>query len=168
MTACAFRSRAAVGRAHSETRSPPTGSPCARPSGRAETPGRSSLSASSARNGPSGSDLRNRLHYQHPATASHIPHGSHCGCCRRSRLDADHPENGVLIPPRFTQIRLHLRDGALRGFGGPPKPAGGPNAVRSSLLGGGFALSGNASNPSRARGRSSAFAICLYRIARAW
>src|ERR1700716_400064 len=33
-------------------------------------------------------------------------HGSHCGpSAPGSRLDADHPEKGVLIPRRFTQER---------------------------------------------------------------
>jgi hypothetical protein len=47
-------------------------------------------------------DLRNRLHDQHSNLSSH-ENGSQCGpSVPGSRLDADHPENGVLIPRRNT------------------------------------------------------------------
>src|ERR1700716_3383726 len=47
-------------------------------------------------------DLRNRLHDQHSNLSSH-ENGSQCGpSVPGSRLDADHPENGVLIPCRNT------------------------------------------------------------------
>src|SRR6185437_11659013 len=47
-------------------------------------------------------DLRNRLHDQHSNLGSH-ENGSQCGpSVRGSRLEADHPENGVLIPCRNT------------------------------------------------------------------
>ena len=47
-------------------------------------------------------DLRNRLHDQHSNLGSH-ENGSQCGpSVPGSRLDADHPENGVLIPCRNT------------------------------------------------------------------
>src|SRR5450631_3570960 len=37
-------------------------------------------------------------------------HGSHCGpAAPGSRLDADHPENGVLIPRRFTRCAIYTR-----------------------------------------------------------
>src|SRR5665647_3989973 len=47
-------------------------------------------------------DLSNRLHDQHSNLGSH-ENGSQCGpSVPGSRLDADHPENGVLIPCRNT------------------------------------------------------------------
>src|SRR3954471_19246906 len=47
-------------------------------------------------------DLRNRLHDQHSNLGSH-ENGSQCGpSVPGSRLDADHPESGVLIPCRNT------------------------------------------------------------------
>jgi antirestriction protein ArdC len=37
-------------------------------------------------------------------------HGSHCGpSAPGSRLDADHPEKGVLIPRRFTRLNRDLK-----------------------------------------------------------
>jgi hypothetical protein len=56
-------------------------------------------------------DLRNRLHDQHSNLSSH-ENGSQCGpSVPGSRLDADHPENGVLIPCRNT-----CRDSVLHGL----------------------------------------------------
>src|SRR6267143_7175875 len=53
-------------------------------------------------------DLRNRLHDQHSNLGSH-ENGSQCGpSVPGSRLDADHPENGVLIPCRNTPPRQTL------------------------------------------------------------
>src|SRR6266436_917080 len=48
-------------------------------------------------------DLRDRLHYQHPQPGPHVPMEATVDPpSRGSRLDADHPLNGVLIPRRFT------------------------------------------------------------------
>jgi hypothetical protein len=48
-------------------------------------------------------DLRDRLHHQHPQPGPHVSHGSHCGpVVPGAPLHADHPEKGVLIPCRFT------------------------------------------------------------------
>src|SRR3954471_14149641 len=63
-------------------------------------------------------DLRNRLHDQHSNLGSH-ENGSQCGpSVPGSRLDADHPENGVLIPCRNTrashQTCLHVRQLSAR------------------------------------------------------
>ncbi len=53
-------------------------------------------------------DLRNHLH--NPTSASK-KHGSHCGpSAPGSRLDADYPENGVLIPCRFTFSQTDFTD----------------------------------------------------------
>jgi hypothetical protein len=92
---------AAAGRAYSETRSPPTGSPCAllprQPKLAADRLDRLLLREI----GPP--DLHDRLHYQHPRTGSHVPYGSHCDPpSPGARLDAGHPENGGLIPCLFT------------------------------------------------------------------
>ena len=62
-------------------------------------------------------DLRNRHHNQHPNLGFHN-HGSQCGpSAPGSRLDADHPENGVLIPRRNTPLHgepgRDLQDQAL-------------------------------------------------------
>src|SRR5664280_1035296 len=55
-------------------------------------------------------DLSNRLHDQHSNLGSH-ENGSQCGpSVPGSRLDADHPENGVLIPCRNTLV-AYLVDG---------------------------------------------------------
>jgi hypothetical protein len=64
--------------------------------------------------------------------APRIPHGSHCGpAVRGSRLDADHPENGVLIPSRtepgatvgFNAIPDQPVDGSVIAHS-PPEQAG--------------------------------------------
>src|SRR5580658_8999506 len=48
-------------------------------------------------------DLRDRLHYQHPQPGPHVPMEATVDPLPPgSRLDADHPENGVLIPCLFT------------------------------------------------------------------
>src|SRR6478672_8434294 len=58
-------------------------------------------------------DLRNRLHDQHSNLGSH-ENGSQCGpSVPGSRLDADHPENGVLIPCRNTSLRQFATAEAL-------------------------------------------------------
>src|SRR5712691_1917488 len=45
-------------------------------------------------------------------TSASMNHGSHCGpSARGSRLDADHPEKGVLIPRRNTQQRRGTLNG---------------------------------------------------------
>src|SRR5262249_34801783 len=49
-------------------------------------------------------DLRNRLHHQHPNLGFHDLMEATVDPCPGSRLDADHPENGVLIPRRNTSI----------------------------------------------------------------
>jgi hypothetical protein len=48
-------------------------------------------------------DLRDRLHHQHPNPGPHDVHGGQCGPMPTgSRLEADHPESGVLNPRLFT------------------------------------------------------------------
>ena len=68
-------------------------------------------------------DLSNRLHDQHSNLGSH-ENGSQCGpSVPGSRLDADHPENGVLIPCRNTGMgspRLYAHPRRARGSVLPP------------------------------------------------
>jgi hypothetical protein len=67
-------------------------------------------------------DLRNRLHDQHSNLGSH-ENGSQCGpSVPGSRLDADHPENGVLIPCRNTSTRAMRSGKRLVGKIGSVKP----------------------------------------------
>src|SRR3954471_3913597 len=59
-------------------------------------------------------DLRNRLHDQHSNLGSH-ENGSQCGpSVPGSRLDADHPESGVLIPCRNTASWANRERVAIR------------------------------------------------------
>lgn len=65
-------------------------------------------------------DLRNRLHYQHPRVGPH-ENGSQSGpSVRGSRLDADHPQTGSLFRAE-TQAesergRMHSTSGIRTGF----------------------------------------------------
>jgi hypothetical protein len=51
-------------------------------------------------------DLGNRFHHQHSNLGFHDSMEASVDPCPPPRLDADHPENGVLIPRRNTVNRL--------------------------------------------------------------
>src|ERR1700676_2968412 len=59
-------------------------------------------------------DLRNRLHDQHPELGLHVPWKPVWTLIPGVPLDADHPENGVLIPRRFTLPADFLLEGRRR------------------------------------------------------
>jgi hypothetical protein len=61
-----------------------------------------------------GQTLSNRLHDQHSNLGSHENGSQYGPSVPGSRLNADHPENGVLIPCRNTLWFLGYPDQALR------------------------------------------------------